>query len=104
MLKITSLMTGDSKRLVLEGRLAGPWVGELERVWRDLAGSTTGSLTVDLTGVTFIEQTGKDLLHEIWREGAELVAAGCCSRSIVEDITSLARPVPSNRIMKDSSR
>lgn len=91
MLKITSYRTGDSTRLMLEGRLAGPWVGELERVWRDSKGSSTGSLVVDLTGVTYIEQEGKGLLSRMWLDGAELLAAGCCSRSIVADIMSAGR-------------
>ncbi|HSN05593.1 MAG TPA: hypothetical protein VLS44_11445 [Nitrospira sp.] len=103
MLKITSLRTGDSTRLILEGRLAGPWVGELERAWRDSKESTPGSLAVDLTGVTFIEQEGKGLLSRIWLDGAELLAAGCCSRSIVEDIRSAGRSNPSDRPTKNPS-
>jgi hypothetical protein len=100
MLKITPHKTGDSTRLVLEGRLAGPWVNELERVWRDSKESLTGSLVVDLTGVTFIEQEGKGLLSRMWLDGAELLAVGCCSRSILEDIMSAGRSTRSNRITK----
>jgi len=102
MLKITPERTGDSTRLMLEGRLAGPWVDELERVWRDSKESITGSLVVDLTGVTFIEQEGKGLLSRMWQEGAELLAVGCCSRSILEDIMSAGRSMRSNRTAKKS--
>jgi len=98
MLKITPHTTQDSTRLTLEGRLAGPWVEEFERFWRGMKNSATGSLVVDLTGVTFIEQGGKTLLGKMWQEGAELVAAGCCSRSIIEDITSSGRQTPSKPI------
>jgi len=103
MLKITPHITGDSTRLVLEGRLAGPWVDELERVWQDSKQSIAGSLVVDLTGVTYIEQAGKGLLSRMWRDGAELLATGCCSRSILEDIMSEGRSAPSNRRTKNSS-
>jgi hypothetical protein len=103
MLKITPQRTEDSTRLMLEGRLAGPWVDELERVWQDSRKSITGSLVVDLTGVTFIEQEGKSLLSRMWRDGAELLAVGCCSRSILEDIMSAGRSTPSTRITKNSS-
>ena len=103
MLKITPHKTGDSTRLMLEGRLAGPWVDELERVWRDSKESITGSLVVDLTGVTFIEQEGKNLLSRMWRDGAELLAVGCCSRSILEDIMSAGRSIPSNRSTRNLS-
>lgn len=103
MLKITPHKTGDSTRLMLEGRLAGPWVDELERVWRDSKELVTGSLVVDLTGVTFIEQEGKSLLSRMWQDGAELLAVGCCSRSILEDIKSAGRSTPSTRITKNPS-
>jgi hypothetical protein len=103
MLKITPQRTEDSTRLMLEGRLAGPWVDELERVWQDSRKSITGSLVVDLTGVTFIEQEGKSLLSRMWRDGAELLAVGCCSRSILEDIKSAGRSTPSTRITKNPS-
>ena len=87
MLKITTHTTPDITRIALEGRLAGPWVEELERSWREINKNLEGSLVVDLTGVTFIEQTGKTLLARMWREGAQLLAAGCCTKSIVEEIT-----------------
>ncbi|ULA64314.1 MAG: hypothetical protein LZF86_120035 [Nitrospira sp.] len=103
MLKITPQTTEHSTRLVLEGRLAGPWVEELERVWREGKESSTNSLVVDLTGVTYIEQAGKGLLSRMWLHGAELLVAGCCSRSVLEDIMSAGRSAPSNRIAKNSS-
>ncbi len=103
MLKISSHKTGDSTTLLLEGRLAGPWVDELERVWRNLKEATEGPLVVDLRSVTFIEQEGKDLLSRMWLEGAELLAAGCCSRSILEDIKSAGRSTPSTRSARRSS-
>ncbi len=103
MLKITHQKTGDSTTLLLEGRLAGPWVDELERVWRDCKESIAGPLVVDLRGVTFIEEEGKSLLSRMWLEGAELLAAGCCSRSILEDIMSAGRPTPSTRTTKNVS-
>ena len=77
--------------LTLEGRLIGPWVNELEQAWQCIKQSEGGTLVVDLTGVTFIEESGKGLLGRMWREGAELIATGCCNRSIVEHITG-SRP------------
>lgn len=87
MLKITSDNSQGSAQLTLEGRLAGVWVTELEQFWRHMAASEQGSLIVDLRGVTFIEETGKALLAEMWREGAELIAAGCCNKPMIEQIT-----------------
>ncbi len=87
MLKITSDNSQSSTRLMLEGRLAGAWVKELEQFWRHLPASEPGSLIVDLRGVTFIEETGKALLAEMWQAGAELIATGCCNKSMIEQIT-----------------
>lgn len=87
MLKITSHATKDSMQLSLEGQLTGPWVKELELAWKHLKQSGQGTFVVDLTGVTFIEVDGKRLLRRLWQEGAELIATGCCNRSIVEEIT-----------------
>ncbi|HJT19019.1 MAG TPA: hypothetical protein VJ746_01035 [Nitrospira sp.] len=86
MLKITAQKVESGTRLALEGRLAGPWVEELERCWREAGASAKGDVVVDLSGVTFIEQTGKVLLKRMWQEGVKLLAAGCCTRSIVDEI------------------
>ena len=86
MLKITTHRSDDSTRITLEGRLVGPWIEELERCWREAEQTAAGRrLIVDLTGVTFVEPEGKALLTRISQAGAELIASGCCMRSIVED-------------------
>jgi len=92
MLKITTHRADDSTRITLEGRLVGPWIGELERCWRESEQSAAGRrLIVDLTGVTFVEQEGKALLTRMYKAGAELLATGCCMRSIVEDAKNQVR-------------
>jgi hypothetical protein len=91
MLKITIHSTKDATTIGLEGRLTGPWLEELDRVWQGVRDSASAPLIVDMTGVTFIEREGKALLTRMWREGAELLAAGCCNTSIVEEITALGK-------------
>lgn len=87
MFKITTRQDGKTTRLMIEGRLAGPWVAELESCWHATPGPPDGGLLVDLTEVTFIDQDGKDLLSRMWQGGARLHAAGCLTRCIVEEIT-----------------
>jgi hypothetical protein len=41
---------------------------------------------VDLTGVTFIDKSGEKVLAELSREGAELIASGCYTRHVVQNI------------------
>jgi anti-anti-sigma regulatory factor len=89
MLKITLRPDENGHTLLLEGRLAGPWVQELDRCWREEAGG--GRLVVDLTGVTFVDPDGKRLLADMWKQGAQLIASGCLTKCIVDDIAKEAR-------------
>ncbi|HKT35116.1 MAG TPA: hypothetical protein VJR03_09815 [Nitrospira sp.] len=92
MLKITTQSTEASTRITVEGRLVGPWVGELERCWKESERSASGRpVVVDLRGVTFVEQEGKGLLSRMCQAGAELLAAGCCMKSIVEEAKKQGR-------------
>lgn len=92
MLKITTLTNAESAALRLEGRLAGPWVKELERCWDSVVRTTTNHpLTVDLSSVTYVDSEGKDLLKKIHRQGAKLVASGCLTSCIVNEIAHVAR-------------
>ncbi len=99
MLKITEQRTvvPDSMSLILEGRLAGPWVEELATCCRQIPPSMHDRLVVDLTGVTFIDANGKALLIDLWRQGANLQAAGCLNRCIVDEITKPGSGDCSNR-------
>lgn len=92
MLKITTLTNAESIALRLEGRLAGPWVQELERCWDSVVGSTTNHpLTVDLSAVTYVDSDGKDLLKKIHKQGARLVASGCLTSCIVNEIVHVGQ-------------
>lgn len=89
MLKITGQCrpaTGPIS-LVLEGRLVGPWVEELNGYWHKLTESQRENAVIDLSGVTFIDAMGKMLLDRLWQQGARLRATGCLTRCIVEEIT-----------------
>ena len=92
MLKITTLAKADSTALKLEGRLAGPWVQELERCWDSTVGRKVNHpLSVDLSAVTYVDSDGKDLLEKLHRQGAELIASGCLTSCIVKEIVQVAR-------------
>ena len=87
MLKITTLIHAESTTFKLEGRLAGPWVQELERCWDSVVGTmTTHPLTIDLSAVTYVDSGGKDLLKKIHQQGAKLIASGCLTSCIVNEI------------------
>ncbi len=87
MLRITVHENPPALTFQLEGRLAGPWVRELEECWQsNLAHQRRPILSVDLTGVTFIDDAGKACLTAMHRQGAELVAADCLTKEIVAEI------------------
>src|SRR5437867_2249798 len=93
MLRITVHEGPRALTFQLEGRLAGPWVRELEECWQStLAGRRKPILRVDLTGVTFIDAAGQDCLAALHRQGAEFVAADCLMKAVVEEITRTPAP------------
>ncbi len=85
MLKITTQTDGTCTTFELEGKLAGPWVQELESCWRK-AVSSDRPVRVLLCAVTFIDDKGRNLLAQMYQHGAELVAEGCMNKVIVERI------------------
>lgn len=92
MLKIAVHTLGRVMLFTLEGKLAGPWVNELEFCWRSVVGMPPiNPARVDLSSVTFIDSEGKHLLSRMHREGAELVTTGCLNKCIVEEITREAK-------------
>jgi hypothetical protein len=93
MLRITVHDKTRALTFQLEGRLAGPWLQELEQCWQSaLASQPKPMLCVDLTGVTFIDAEGQACLAALHRQGAEFVAADCLTKAIVTEITG--PPVP----------
>jgi hypothetical protein len=89
MLRITVHDNPLSLTFQLEGRLAGPWVQELEDCWRGtLAGRRSRVVRFDLTGLTFLDALGKAFLAARHIEGAEFLASGCLMRAVVAEITN----------------
>ena len=77
MLKITITDTPTEQRITLSGKLVGPWIQELRRVWEQCrSGSAVRKLIFDLNDVIHIEESANSLLSEMMAEGAELVSDG----------------------------
>jgi hypothetical protein len=88
MLRITIHDARPTLTFRLEGRLAGPWVRELEECWRGaLASRREPILRVDLTGLISIDAAGRACLEALHRQGAEFVAADCLMKAVVAEIT-----------------
>ncbi len=86
MLKIVSVPNGSGTAvLVLEGRLIGPWVEELQRACEEAA-STNQRLTLDLRAVSFVDRGGLDLLRSLAGRRARL---NNCSPFVAEQLRTL---------------
>ena len=87
MLRITAREQDAKLTLVLEGKLAGPWVAELAQAWSEWQGRVARPDTVvDLREVWFIDDAGRELLTTFHAEGAGLVGSGCYVGPIVQSI------------------
>jgi hypothetical protein len=75
--------------LFVEGTLSGVWVDELEKCWLE-AKSSPGDrpVRVDLSGVVYIDDRGRQLLARMFRDGAELQATGVMTKGIIEEIAA----------------
>ena len=72
---------------MLEGRLVGPWVKELEScLHRALGAESRRSILVNLECVSFVDSDGIELLTWMCSRGVRLESTGIMMNSIVEQI------------------
>lgn len=79
----------------LEGRMVGPWVEECRRAWLCLQSSLCArELALDLCGVMFVDESGVDLLREMYRSAhADFLTNSPLTRHFAE----MAMAPPANR-------
>jgi anti-anti-sigma regulatory factor len=88
-MKVTTQTQAAPATLKVEGRLAGPWVSELEKTWLDVTADQGGrEVVADLSDVTFIDAQGWDLLERMMESGAELEAHQLLPRYVIGEIKS----------------
>jgi hypothetical protein len=76
MLRITIHDETNRMTMELEGRVAGPWVEELDRAWHSVESQgNMKDLCIDIRNVTFVDAKGKDVLRRIYQgTGASFLA------------------------------
>ncbi len=88
MLQIARIVGNDSvDTLKLEGKLQGPWILEAD-VAHALAVSEASRTCLDLSGLTFADGEGADLLRELIQCGAQVV--GCALLPISAELLQLS--------------
>ena len=89
MIRISQIHEGSKSHLFVEGTLSGDWVVALEESWLESQTLPSGEPTcIDLSGVTYIDDKGRELLARMIRDGAELRATGVMTRGIIEEIAA----------------
>jgi anti-anti-sigma regulatory factor len=87
MLRISTDITPEGTLIKVEGRLAGPLVLELERIWREVrADGSARPITVDVCGVTFIDARGKGALRMMCDEGVSFRSCGPDITATIDEI------------------
>jgi anti-anti-sigma regulatory factor len=84
-IRITCHDEAEITRLVLEGKLAGQCVDELDKCWHS-APAKWASLVIDLTGVSYIDEGGKQLLKQMLDHGATLISSSLMSRCLIDEL------------------
>ena len=74
----------------LEGRIAGPWANELDRVWVETAlRLESRKLVIDLHNVTYADANGKQVLRDIYAQThADLIASTPWTQFLAEEVTA----------------
>jgi hypothetical protein len=83
MLRISTIDTRFQRRLVLEGKLVEPWLGELRKVCRNGNETLKGrKLVIDLSDVTVISCEAESTLSELMQQGAKF----SCGRVLIKHV------------------
>jgi ABC-type transporter Mla MlaB component len=100
MLRVTIKKEDTSETWELEGKLAGEWVPELDRLWRQRPPQSGITIEIHLKAVSYIDPAGKQLLAEMRQQGAEIKGCGCMVRAFVEEIMGKTRSAEVNVLPK----
>ena len=102
MLRITTHDQAPMTCFVLEGKLVGPWVKELEKCWEGaLAADPSRAMLVNLAAVTFIDSDGRALLTRMRREGVRLLSHGVLIDAIVAKIEEEQQTAERNKFNRE---
>jgi anti-anti-sigma regulatory factor len=90
-LKITVQEQDQTIEIKLEGRVVGPWVAELRRVWTETALQLgTKTLSIDIQQVTYADAGGKEALRDIYAQThATLIARSPWAQYLAEEIVQI---------------
>ena len=71
-------------RIQAAGKIAGPWVAELENTWRSVQ-APGKEIEIDLKDFTYVDEAGRQLLSRMRQQGAHLVDAANLGVNLAKD-------------------
>jgi hypothetical protein len=87
MLRISVTDSRTKRRLVLEGKLIGPWVAELRKASKAARGEIADrALVVDVKNVCVISEEGENALLELMSEGAMFRCSGVVTKHLIQQL------------------
>jgi hypothetical protein len=95
MFKISIVDTPAQRRLVVEGKLSGPWVPELRTTCRNAMRDLEGrKMVIDLSSLTVISWEGEDAILDLMKQGAKFSCAGVLTRHVLKRLARRCRCEP----------
>lgn len=92
MFKISIIETRGQRKLVLEGKLVPPWIGEVETAWRNARQQLEGRrLVVDLTNLTHISPDGETALSKMMTDGAKFSCRDVLTKHVLKQLARKCR-------------
>jgi hypothetical protein len=91
MLKISIIDDHTQRRLIVEGKLVGPWVAELRGACENANTEVLDrKLVIDMRHVTAISQEGENVLFELIQQGVKFHCRGVFTKHVLKQIVRRA--------------
>jgi anti-anti-sigma regulatory factor len=92
MLRISTIDTRFQRKLILEGKLVEPWLGEFREVCRNASETLKDrKLVIDLSDVTVIGCEAEGALSELIQQGAKFSCGGVFIKHVVKRLARRCR-------------
>lgn len=91
MLKISIIERNTRRRLIVEGKLVGPWAAELKSACEKAnAGLRGRKLVLDLRHLTAISQEGENVLLQLMSNGVKFQCRGVFTKHVLKQLSRRA--------------
>ena len=95
MLKISIIEGQSERRLIVEGKLIGPWVAELKSACENMNTDLFGrKLVIDMRHLTAISQEGENVLFELIQRGVKFRCSGVFTKHVLKQVARRANGNP----------